>query len=207
MSGERAPDAGDIERGKRLAALREAAGFERQLDLAAAANISSVEVSRAESGKNRFTSDMMKIAYSNAFGMTPGALTDYIAGVITLEEVRQRWSPRPVPRRKGDEGQSLLQDDPFPARAAAIVLLREKGFPPGVLEALRLMAFKGAEDFSIQDFIDKGREILAVSEGIDPVRPAAAPRPEDDPKAPPTREQIARLAETLPAKTKRPAKR
>ena len=47
--------------------------------------------------------------------------------------------------------------DPDPTRTAAIILLRQKGFPPQVLDALRAMSFKGSEDFSIQDFIDEAR--------------------------------------------------
>ena len=57
MSGEREPDAQDVERGKRPSVLREAAGYERRLDLGAIAGIGPVEVSRIESGKHRFTED------------------------------------------------------------------------------------------------------------------------------------------------------
>jgi len=208
VSGERPVDAADVKRGERLAALREAAGFRRQFDLAASANLNSADVSRVESGRNRFTGEETQLGYSRAFGLSIGVLTDYALGTLSLDDLKKRWAPNHVeadltttrvlpgaPPRRGE--------DPIANRAAATILLRQKGYPESVLEALRTMSFKGAEDFTILDFVAKGKEVLQVFESIEPVESAAPTEDEDSVQAPPTLEQIAEEAARLPPRRKK----
>jgi len=210
MSGERAADAEDVRRGQRLAAMREAAGFARQLDLAVVADVLPPDVSRVESGKNRFTGPSIRNGYAAAFGVSAETIDAYVAGVITLDEVKARWSPKPAAagpalvRPPGSAvARAVAAPDPYPNRTAAVILLRQKGYPEGVLDALRSMSFKGAEDFGILDFVQKGKEVLDVFNGIEPVEPAVPPHPDEDPEAPPTEEQIRAQAALLPKRRKR----
>ena len=209
MSGERDPDKEDMRRGQRLADLREAAGFRRQVDLAVTAGLLPADVSRIETGRSRFTGETMMKGYAHAIGLTLEVLGQYRDGELGLEDVRARWAPKPVPTNPAPLRASLAGGAPRnvvdsdPNRAAAIVLLRSKGYPEEVLEALRLMSFKGAEDFTIQDFVKKAKEVLMVLEGIEPVVSTAAAPLHEDPEASPTKEQTAEQAALLPMRKTR----
>ena len=208
VSGERDPDKDDVRRGQRLAELREAAGFRRQQDLATTAGLLPPDVSRIETGRSRFTGETMMKGYAHAFGLTLEELGQYRDGALSLEDMRARWAPKPVPTApaamRGSAAIPARQIvDATPNRAAAIVLLRSKGYPEEVLEALRMISFKGAEDFTVQDYVTKAKEVLLVLEGIEPVVPAVPPLPHEDPEAPPTEEEIIAQAALLPKRRKR----
>lgn len=70
--------------GSRVRALRERLGLSQE-KLAAAAQLSRVEVVKAESGANKMTSFRMRTGFARAFGMSVEQFEAFICGELDVE--------------------------------------------------------------------------------------------------------------------------
>lgn len=156
-----------------------------QGQLAKLGGVKRTEIAKVETHKNMATSDGMRTALAQGFGLPREVLVAVLDGAISVDAaVEARGNVRPLPApmvlRAHVRERTVVRDDPYPTRRAFLILARAKGYDEAVLEVIGTEECKGG-DPGAEYWRTRYREVKAEQRLIADLEDA--PSPVEDPSA------------------------